>query len=116
MGGRNVADSMAPGRLEFGAERPGVDKSEKQAAVSGRIGIGAHRHRRLAGGVGEASGNGNAKIVCNRRERSRSKPAASEGSCGGRSEWRAQSIAPNTAAVAIHREERPVNSDARTWQ
>ena len=65
-----MADSMAPGRLEFGAERTGIDKSEKQAEVSGRIGIGAHRHRRLAGGVGEASGNGNAKIVCNRRERS----------------------------------------------
>ena len=42
------------------------------------------------------------KIVCNRRDRSRSKPAASEGSCGGRSEWRAQSIAPKSTAVAIH--------------
>lgn len=35
MGGRNVADSMASGRLEFGAERTGIDKSEKQAEVSG---------------------------------------------------------------------------------
>ena len=93
-GWENVADSMAQGRLESDTERTGIDGSEK-----------------ASGGVGQFT-----EIVCTRKERSHSKPAASEGSCGGRSEWRAQSIAPNTEAVFIHREERPVNKDARTWE
>ena len=71
-GWENVADSMAQGRLESDTERTGIDGSEK-----------------ASGGVGQFT-----EIVCNRRERSHSKPAASEGSCGGRSEWRAQSIVP----------------------
>ena len=44
-GWENSAVSMATVRLEEGAQHLGIDGSEKQAEVSGRIGIGEHRHR-----------------------------------------------------------------------
>ena len=55
-GGRNVADSMAQGRLEFGEERTGIDKSEKQAEVSGQQRSEAGQHPDK-GGVAAQSEN-----------------------------------------------------------
>ena len=84
----------------------------------GRIGIGAHRHRRLAGGVGEASGVESAKIVCNQRERPRSEPAASEGSHGGMERPAGAIYRPGRPKRSLFTAERSVavNKDARSRQ
>lgn len=51
-----MADSMAQGRLEFGEERTGIDKSEKQAEVSGQQRSEAGQHPDK-GGVAAQSEN-----------------------------------------------------------